>query len=526
MQTQVNGQGEGIVRGAISLTLAAVFSKILGLVFKIPLSHILGDEGMGYFNTAYTVYTCFYLICTAGTPKAVSILISRAAAKGSGEEERILRVAFWMFLILGGGMTVLFYWMAPTLSRLVGNASATATMIAIAPTVLFISIGAVLRGYLNGRARMLPIAISQLVEGSFKLFLGILFSVMGYRRGLSLPMISGFSILGITLGSIVGVAYLAIEVKMDKKENNARQKIDQPILRIARDIVSIAFPVAVSAGALSLTNLIDLSLIMRRLLLIGYTEPQASALYGNYTTLAVPMFNLAAAITAAIAMSVLPRLTRAHCRGEQMSFQELFGFAMEITACVSVPMCAAFVFFPKEILSLFFDAASVDAAAPLLALLAPAVLFMSMLTVINTALEAMGHLYAPLVTMAIGGIVKMLCGYHWIGNASIGMMGAPLGTVVSYAIALAVGAVLLYRTGAVRSGIFGGVFRCAINTAPVVVLALSLLRLFDFWGIRATLSTVFCALISFGVYLLMSSASGILTKKRLISLSKSTNTQE
>ena len=69
---------KSIVRGALSLTVSALIVKIVGLIYKVPLSYILSDEGMGYFNSAYTVYTFFYIICTAGVPKAISIITSSA----------------------------------------------------------------------------------------------------------------------------------------------------------------------------------------------------------------------------------------------------------------------------------------------------------------------------------------------------------------------------------------------------------------------------------------------------------------
>ena len=83
-----------LVGGTFSLAVSTIIVKILGLIYKIPLSSILGDEGMGYFNSAYTVYAFFYLLCSAGVPKAVMILVSEANARGKGINERtILKIA-------------------------------------------------------------------------------------------------------------------------------------------------------------------------------------------------------------------------------------------------------------------------------------------------------------------------------------------------------------------------------------------------------------------------------------------------
>ena len=100
LKLKENSMLQSLVGGAFSLTLSTIIVKILGLIYKIPLSSLLGDEGMGYFNSAYTVYAFFYLLCTAGVPKAVMILISEAKAKGKDiEADKVVRVASVMFLL-------------------------------------------------------------------------------------------------------------------------------------------------------------------------------------------------------------------------------------------------------------------------------------------------------------------------------------------------------------------------------------------------------------------------------------------
>ena len=158
--------GQGIIGGALSLTLSAVIVKLLGLIYKIPLSNMLGDEGMGYFNSAYTVYAFFYLLCTAGVPKAIMILVSEAKARGSKiEEQNIVRIATRAFLALGTIATAIFILFAAPLADLIGNSSSRATMIAIAPSIIFISLAGVIRGCLNANMQLLDIAVSQIIEG-------------------------------------------------------------------------------------------------------------------------------------------------------------------------------------------------------------------------------------------------------------------------------------------------------------------------------------------------------------------------
>ena len=98
-----------VVKGALALTLSVVFVKIIGLVYKVPLSYVLGDDGMGYFNSAYTVFTFFYMLCSGGVPRAVSILITEMRVKGREETiPSVLRVALAVFVSLGAVFTLVF----------------------------------------------------------------------------------------------------------------------------------------------------------------------------------------------------------------------------------------------------------------------------------------------------------------------------------------------------------------------------------------------------------------------------------
>ena len=133
-------KGTTVVGGALSLTIATLTVKILGVIYKIPLASILGEEGMGYFNSAYTVYSFFYLLCTAGVPKAVMMLVTESEAEGGGRSYAIARAATGAFAVIGAVITISFVLLSAPLSRLIGNSASRATMLAVAPSIIFVSI--------------------------------------------------------------------------------------------------------------------------------------------------------------------------------------------------------------------------------------------------------------------------------------------------------------------------------------------------------------------------------------------------
>lgn len=459
-KSQGSKMASGFIGGTFSLTLSAIIVKFIGLIYKIPLASMLGDEGMGYFNSAYTVYAFFYLLCTAGVPKAVMILISRAKAEGKTvEEEQIFKVARRLFFIIGGVVTLIFILFSGPLASLIGNKKAFVSMLTIAPSIILVSLSGVLRGYLSANTRLIDISVSQVIEGVTKLVFGLAFTMLGVRLGLSLYQLSSLTVLGVTVGSGAGFLYLLICSKIKIKKEKAEQNIEKSTkASITKRILAISIPITVSAAIMSITNLIDLGLIMRSLLKIGYTESEASSLYGNYTTLAVPMFNLAISVIAPISVAFLPVFTRCFTTGDKAGLKRAEKSGIEITSLLSAPMMMGLIVYAEEILSLLFPSSDCKIGGEMLVLIAPAILFSSLLLIVNTVLEAGGTVKAPLISMAVGSIFKIFVSYYIIVKTDLGIYGAPIGTVVSYAVALLVSIIIYGKREKSRLPLLEGAF--------------------------------------------------------------------
>ena len=329
--------GSNIIEGAVSLTVSGLIVKILGLIYKVPLSYMLSDEGMGYFNSAYTVYTFFFIICTAGVPKAISILTSEAEGEGDMRKvKRIYRTAFNLFFIFGTAITVLFLLLAMPISKLIGNRGSYLTMLAIAPSILFTAAAGVIRGYFNGKLSFLPIAVSEIVGGVSRLLLGLCFAYIGYSLNSSLELVSALTVLGTTLGSFFSYAFLALIKEKEKKDENRWQK-EKVLLfspEIAKRIFAISIPITLTATIGSLNGIIDLAIIMKRLSRAGYSELQAAIFYGNYTTLAIPMLNLISTLIAPVSMILLPIVSKKSVKQNNARLSESISFTVRVSFSV------------------------------------------------------------------------------------------------------------------------------------------------------------------------------------------------
>lgn len=423
-----------IVSGVLILTLSNLLVKVIGLLFKIPLTNIIGDEGMGYFNAAYRIYTWFYMVSTAGLPVALSIMISESRTKGNvNEVKKIYRITMTLFIVIGFvGMAAMIIG-SRLFAVLIGSESIYMCIITIAPTLFFICISSAIRGFFQGYQNMIPTAISQVFEAVGKLSLGIILAFYAINSGYDVPMVAAYAISGLTIGAAAGMLFLLLAKGMHKgeiiKTENQSARSSKTLLYT---LAKLAIPITISASVMSLTDLIDVMIIMRQLQNIGFSEEAAVAIYGNYTSLAVPMFNLPPILIYPISYSIIPLISSAMAAGDESKATTIMNSALKIAAIISIPASLGMSVLSKPILTIFYKSASVDMAAPLLSILSLSVFFIGMLAISNAILQARGLERKPIISMTLGAIVKLISSTILIGIPSIGINGAPIGTFLCY----------------------------------------------------------------------------------------------
>lgn len=429
--------GKAFLSGVLLLSLSTLLVKIIGLIYKIPMLTYLGSVGMGYFNSAYEIYALFCVVATAGLPVALSILVSDALARGErARVGRIWRTSLTVFLavgILGTAIMILF---SRRFCELIRSEHAHGAILAISPTVLFVCLSSALRGYFQGYQRMLPTAISQILESAGKLVFGLLLARYALEKGYGTPMVAAFAGIGLTLGTLLSFLYLLIEKlrfhpneTADAEEGTEASR--QP-LRIWQSLARLAVPMTLGASLVSLTKLIDMTMILRRLQAIGYSELLANEAYGSYTTLALSVYGLLPALVNAIALPLVPMLSAAIASGDRERQAQMIRSSYQLTALFAIPASLGVAAYARPILMLLFsqDAEAVSIAAPLLSYLGMSVFLSCMITATNSVLHAYQAVRRPILSMLVGAAVKVLSAYLLIGAPQIALLGAPISTLL------------------------------------------------------------------------------------------------
>lgn len=426
--------------GVVILTFANILVKVIGLFYKIPMYNLVGNEGMGYFNSAYKIYTAFYLVSTGGLPIAVSLMISEARAKGKRNEVKsIFKAAVGLFTVIGVVGAAIMAVGSKGFAAFSGNEATYVCMLAIAPTLFFICICSALRGYFQGYQNMLPTAISEVLEALGKLILGILFAYYAINKGYELQVVAAFALLGITVGVAVGTVYIVIhriffksdefDIEFVCAEDNSSKNFKQ----IIKTLFMIAIPISISSSVMSVADSFDSGIIQRALLFLGYTSDEANAMWGDYSTLAIPLYNMPSILIYPISASIVPYISSAIAEKNMKMAREVMTSSLKIASLIAIPSALGLSVLSKPILNLLYDNkdGGVDFSAPLLSVLAIAVFFIGMLSVTNSILQANKFEKMPIISIIIGALVKIVSTTALM-RCGLGMYGAPLGTVLCY----------------------------------------------------------------------------------------------
>ena len=208
---------------ALIISLSNFVVKIIGVLFKIPMTYILGVN-MGIFNAAYSIYAMLFMLSTAGLPVAISRLVASANERGRPREiRRVYRLSVAMFGLIGLFCTLLLFFGAEAISNFSEHRDAALAMRVISPTLFLICISAAIRGYFQGLKNMYPTAISQFIEAFFKLAVGLGAVAVSKNLGASPAVQAAFGVSGLTVGVFLGTVFMVAYKHIYDRRNRPKR---------------------------------------------------------------------------------------------------------------------------------------------------------------------------------------------------------------------------------------------------------------------------------------------------------------
>lgn len=458
-------QQHSFLQGAAILVFAMAIVKVLGAIFRIPLANLIGETGMGYYSTAYDLFSPIYTLSIAGFPIAISRIVAEfAAAKRYKDVRMILKVAKRAFWVTGISGFVLMLLCAYPFAIYTGDIKDIYSVIAIAPSLLFCCALSSYMGYYQGLRNMYPAATASVVEATAKLLFGygfaiIIVKIFGKLDAVSSAFAAAAALAGVSVSAFAGFFYLHI------RHLRAGDSITEEELALSPDpmggkellkkLLLISVPIVIGSLVTQVSNLVDVLMVRLQLRnvvanhtdfinnmyhdLIASRDLQLNeiptALYGCYKGLAFSIYNLVPSITSVMGVSAIPVLATAWTQKDKPAIKANIETIVKTISLIAMPAGIGMAVLSGGILNILYshNPSGVVIATPILHILGIAAIFTGITGPLTNILQGIGKQTVPVRNMAVGVVLKIVINYFLVAIPGLNITGAAIGTLVCYA---------------------------------------------------------------------------------------------
>ena len=437
---------ETIIQGIIALLFSQILIKIIGLVYKLYLTNRegFGDSGNAIYSSGFQIYALLLTFSSTGVPNAISKLVSERLAIGDSKSaHRIFKIAFFTFAVFGIIGSILLFLSA----KLIANVwlqipEAEYSLIALSPSIFFVSITSVIRGYFNGRQSLSTTAKSQSIEQIFKtIFTIILVEFVVKLSRTNTILMAAAANLATTLATFISFTYIFVYYRRKRNEiaQEIKQSVNYKVTRIRKTIKKIlkeSIPISLSALMSSFNRNIDAFTIVR--ILKGFmSEAQAKMQYGILSGKIDTLCVLPLAINSAFIAGLVPSIAKSVALEDEENVRKKAKTFIIITTIIAIPSTLGMIIFAKFILNTLFPNAS--SGVLLLQINSISIIFSLLAQTINGILQGIGKINIPVISSTMGVVTKLICNITLIKIDGIGINGAAIGNIMCNLVIFLVG---------------------------------------------------------------------------------------
>ena len=513
-----------LVQGSI-LAMASIVSRIIGLLYRIPLIGIIGDVGMDYYATAFEIYNNLLIISSYSLPLAVSKLVAADMSRGRKKNAfRIFRGALAFATLTGGIAALILFFGAEAFTVAMKTPFSIFAVRVLIPTLIIVAVLGVLRGFFQGLGSMMPTAISQVLEQIANAIVSIWAAYVLYKYGMKVGAILGnqenyaaaYGAAGGTLGTGIGAltallfscfvlfAYMHAYKRQTRREGLS--KVDS-YRHIFHTLIITIIPVLLSTTIYNCNTLVDMAVFKNIANAQGYSALEISTWNGVYTGRYKTLINVPISIASALAASSVPALTAAYTKKNMDEVRSQINSAIRFIMLISIPCAVGMGVLAEPILKLVHLSDESGMAAVMLLYGAVSIVFFSLSTLSNGLLQGINRMKEPVKNAAIAlvlhVIVLVVLMYAFKLNIyAVIFANAAFGLIMSILNALSIRKYVGYRQEIVKTFLIPGL---AAGIMGVVVWALykGLIYLLRINAVATVLSILIGAVVYFALVLLL-----------------------
>lgn len=476
--------GSRMVKGATILAVCGIICKVLGAVFRIPLTNLIGAEGMSYYGVVYPIYSLFLILSTAGFPVAISRMVSGRIALGDYKNaHRTFKISMYLMLAIGAVSFVICFFGAGAFARAVGNPGAAMSLRAISPALLFAPVVASLRGYFQGQQNMTPTGVSQVFEQIIRVGVGLTLSFFLVRY--SLEYASAGATFGASAGLAIALIVLAVIYSKGKAKRAARIQAsdteEEDRGSLIKELINIAIPITIGSSIMPLMMIIDSFVIMNRLQATGWSLAMSKTLYGLISGYCDPLVNFPVVFIDAISISLLPAVTAAFTLHNREDLNKNVQAGIKTMMVVAYPCAIGLIVLARPILYMLYPTQLEEAelAVRSLQIFSIGIITLGTMRTFSSSLQGVGKMYLPVCNLFIGALAKIVISYTLVGIPALNINGAAIGSVSAYLIAALLNFRALRKYADVRIDVAGTFVKPLIASGIMGVITYAVYRLLN-----------------------------------------------
>ena len=418
-----------IFKGGIILIVAGILGKVLGAIYRIPLSNVLGAEGIGLYQMVFSVFSVVLILSSGGISASVAHNVAKIRAGAGGSEKNVLFKALGFSFFASLFFALVFLIFGGNIAALQGAPDAKIAYQMAALALLFSSLLAPFRGLTQGHQNMAPTAISQTLEQVFKLIFGLSFAYLFSMQGAAMGVFGAF--LGLGIAEIIAFAYLLLSAR----------KIDFSGSGYVQGFWKSNFSITASSLVIPLVLLFD-SFVVVNILSWYMSVGVATALYGLQSGVVSSLINFPVVISVSLSLALLPQLSFNLSQKNFAAASQNLSSVFMVMLFILVPCALVLFFFGGEVILVLYpalDGALLATASTLLQISAVQIVFISFLQVSVSVFQSLGKAQIPIFILLGAGVVKAVLTVLLVAAPQINIFGVAASNVVFYGISAALG---------------------------------------------------------------------------------------
>ncbi len=498
--------GGSFVKQAAILAAAGILVRILGFLYRLPLTNMIGNVGNGIYAAGYNIYNFFLIMSSAGLPVAISKMIAEKVAL---EEYRNAKKIFSVSMVVAGGLSLLCAVImaigAEALCNIIKAPRSVYCIYTLAPTIFIVGVMAVFRGYFQGLHTTVPTAMSQLIEQVFNAVFSVVLAYFLISFGVEYGAAGGTA--GTGIGALAGLILLMIVYFTTKKTREADFKFDKGNYRvegfgeITKNLLKIAIPVITGTAIFSMTNLVDTFMVNDRLAAAGcFSAVEIEDLYGQLNGKYVTLSTLPVSISTALATAVIPSIAASVVKKEREIVQSKVDTTLRLTMMISIPAAAGLGALGTQILAMLFP--NYPEGGILIQVGSFSVIFLALSQISTGVLQGIGKVKTPAFNAVWGALTKIPVNYFLIAIPEINVVGAVISTTVCYIVCSILNFRALVKATGVKPDYVGMLVKPGISAVVMAVGAVYGYKAIFMVIPNNTIATIAAILFAFVVYMI------------------------